>query len=474
MTRTRECLLLFALLALTFLIRCAHLLTNNYPICNPDSFFFMWQSRQPSIPIIGSGLTYAIKYTGMIGAILIPPLLGVLTAILVWYAARKMYGPKTALASVFTFSCCSLAYVYTIAGNIDRDCVSMLLITLGCILWYFGKDWRHALAIAVVCMGLYVEWSAAGILILMGILAVSWIVECIIQRKLVRVQMVAVLVGIALSLWPLVSYTLIKQTSNLLSLNSQNIAELRPLSILELLPYTFLLFPLSHAMLLIWKRHSKPDLFLMSWVGASLLMGLVTARFSIFMVPAVCAMTGVGFVKLWRIPKFELKDKKWLQWFSIIFLLISGGLAYNLPRNPILISSDWVDACTWVKENTPADTKIVSWWDFGYQIQDLSDREPIINGGNQGMTSLVYQVALIYSTDNDQQVIDTMKGLGAQYIMFSRHEKQIWLSIVKNSGIKSDDALYKRWLRGDVSTCYCDDIYLVYLNKSIGVLTFNP
>ena len=42
-------------------------------------------------------------------------------------------------------------------------------------------------------------------------------------------------------------------------------------------------------------------------------------------------------------------------------------------------SDDWKDATLWIKENTPEDAVIASWWDYGYWITTLSDRTTLVD-----------------------------------------------------------------------------------------------
>ena len=41
----------------------------------------------------------------------------------------------------------------------------------------------------------------------------------------------------------------------------------------------------------------------------------------------------------------------------------------------------WCEALVWVKENTFESSLILAWWDYGYWIQRIADREAYANGG---------------------------------------------------------------------------------------------
>ena len=50
---------------------------------------------------------------------------------------------------------------------------------------------------------------------------------------------------------------------------------------------------------------------------------------------------------------------------------ILTGATTNPPSN------DWLDTLEWMKLNTPQDSVIGSWWDYGYWISTLSERTSI-------------------------------------------------------------------------------------------------
>ena len=52
------------------------------------------------------------------------------------------------------------------------------------------------------------------------------------------------------------------------------------------------------------------------------------------------------------------------------------------------VPTPWYQAMMWINDNTPQDSVIVSWWDYGYWIQALGKRRTVVDGGNAG--PLVY------------------------------------------------------------------------------------
>lgn len=62
-----------------------------------------------------------------------------------------------------------------------------------------------------------------------------------------------------------------------------------------------------------------------------------------------------------------------------------------------IIFDDFREAYYWLRHNTPADAKIMSWWDYGYQITAMANRTILVdnNTWNNTHISRVGQVAIL-------------------------------------------------------------------------------
>ncbi|MEM2207131.1 MAG: STT3 domain-containing protein [Sulfolobales archaeon] len=59
----------------------------------------------------------------------------------------------------------------------------------------------------------------------------------------------------------------------------------------------------------------------------------------------------------------------------------------------------WVDGLKWVKENTPADSVIVSWWDYGYWISVIGRRPSVADGATINATHIEILANALTSTE---------------------------------------------------------------------------
>lgn len=60
------------------------------------------------------------------------------------------------------------------------------------------------------------------------------------------------------------------------------------------------------------------------------------------------------------------------------------------------IIDDFREAYFWMRMNTKSDAKIVSWWDYGYQIAGMSNRAVIVDNNTWNTTHIATVGAVIY------------------------------------------------------------------------------
>jgi dolichyl-diphosphooligosaccharide--protein glycosyltransferase len=74
--------------------------------------------------------------------------------------------------------------------------------------------------------------------------------------------------------------------------------------------------------------------------------------------------------------------------------ILNGGTTYP-PSN------DWIETLEWIKTNTPEDSVVVSWWDYGYWITTLAERTTVIDNATVS-TWQIQKVAEIFMSTPDE------------------------------------------------------------------------
>jgi dolichyl-diphosphooligosaccharide--protein glycosyltransferase len=63
-------------------------------------------------------------------------------------------------------------------------------------------------------------------------------------------------------------------------------------------------------------------------------------------------------------------------------------LASKMPDGSQHIIDDYREAYYWLRQNTPDDAKVMSWWDYGYQIGGMADRPTLVDNNTWNNTHI--------------------------------------------------------------------------------------
>ena len=106
---------------------------------------------------------------------------------------------------------------------------------------------------------------------------------------------------------------------------------------------------------------------------------------------------------LFIIPVTLPENNSWINWSDFSPSILSGGSHFTK-----FASDDWKDAMLWIKQNTPEDAVIASWWDYGYWITTLSERTTLADNA----TLLDWQIqkigySLITTPENSWNILSS-------------------------------------------------------------------
>ena len=118
-------------------------------------------------------------------------------------------------------------------------------------------------------------------------------------------------------------------------------------------------------------------------------------------------MLGAGVLVGLMVPYFakNIKNKRYLT--PAVLILIALAVYAPLSSSYMFSSSIYpnvddsmYNSLTWIKYNTPQDTIITSWWDFGHLFTAVADRPVTFDGGSQN-TPRAYWVGKALLTNNE-------------------------------------------------------------------------
>ncbi len=503
-------------------MRCVHLLDpDHYYILSADSHFFHWQAERllsgDSIPMTWhSGLTYplvwlakAISFVSsmapedalILAGKLIPPILGVVSVVVVYLAASRMYNRRVGLWSAFGWAALSYACFVQAAGYLDRDGLSILLLMTGVFVFYFSREWSFSIAgrdvgwaagaLAVLAIeGLLVlEWLWLGAILLLAILTGFVIVEVAVDVLLHLIQtptegrpatasakdyMTGAIAAVRRSSWrpPVLilgvslvvgavkpgipsMYAMAATLVRDMVSGATGVSELQPMTAEDLFSYGFLIIPILIGLYVMVTRHSRGDVLCLGWFASLFVLGLFANRMFIYAAPAISVICGVGLASLFSFERarksalhiatdmgiLTLPSPRVLRMCAAMLVLLLSLLgstiwAYHLGTGRMTAAdNEWQEALAHLKENTPQDSVVMSWWDSGYWILDMADRKPVVDNGYYGWDQQrLEDVGLAYCTSDPSEAARIMDKYGADYLVFSRGEVAI-LSAISEYGL---------------------------------------
>ena len=85
----------------------------------------------------------------------------------------------------------------------------------------------------------------------------------------------------------------------------------------------------------------------------------------------------------------------WINAANMPPTILNGGSNFNIA------TTDWLDAMNWLKENTPKNSIVASWWDYGYWITTLGERTSIADNATLDEEKIQQLAKVFLSTADD-------------------------------------------------------------------------
>jgi dolichyl-diphosphooligosaccharide---protein glycosyltransferase len=145
-------------------------------------------------------------------------------------------------------------------------------------------------------------------------------------------------------------------------------------------------------------------------------------RLEVFASISLIFLTSIGLsILIKELFKINLSKKKnyslKISSITIIFILFTIPLVYPTTSNwinsvdfpPTILnggttyppSNDWLETLEWIKLNTPEDSVVASWWDYGYWISTVAERTTLIDNATI-VAGAITNVAEIFMSTPDE------------------------------------------------------------------------
>jgi len=114
-------------------------------------------------------------------------------------------------------------------------------------------------------------------------------------------------------------------------------------------------------------------------------------------------------VALLLVPTMYPVNANWISITKSPPTILNGGSNYAI------VTDDWPATLNWIKTNTPKDSVVASWWDYGYWIQTLGDRTTLADNATID-TARIANIAKMFLSSPDE-AWKMLRDMGANYVV---------------------------------------------------------
>lgn len=194
---------------------------------------------------------------------------------------------------------------------------------------------------------------------------------------------------------------------------------------------------------------SPGKLFLSVYTLLSVYFASVMIRLLLVMAPAVCIMSAIGLSE--TLHSFTRHIKCFIAWLrckdhkpeygfpievsigvlALVTLTCVSFISHSVwsssenYSNPQIYLSNWYtgerkniddfrEAYYWIRMNTPEDSKIMAWWDYGYQLTGNTNRSVIVDN-NTWNNSHIATVGMIFAC-NEEEAARQLRKIDTEYV----------------------------------------------------------
>jgi dolichyl-phosphooligosaccharide-protein glycotransferase len=217
---------------------------------------------------------------------------------------------------------------------------------------------------------------------------------------------------------------------------------------LTLTPIAFMILfalPLIAAVIFIFYKQYNIDVryatFIAGWLLATLFATTLGIRFLLLGIPAFAIAFGIAIGWLYHaissliLSTMDNDDRPWIVQSIVAALLLlivfNPAAAYSPLKTADAVSNQqapgmndaWWSAMTVLREQTPQDTIVTSWWDYGHWFRNIGNRSVTFDGGSQNPAQ-GHWVGKILLTNNEDEAIGILRMLdcGANTAYFTAHK----------------------------------------------------
>merc|ERR1712137_254265 len=194
-----------------------------------------------------------------------------------------------------------------------------------------------------------------------------------------------------------------------------------------------------------FRKLTDANIFLILYAVTSVYFAGVMVRLILVLAPISCVVAAIGMSstlasymsairgRLTGEPNRTIeKEIAWVMVFGMTTLMIfyayhciwvtseaysspSIVLAARQPDGSQMIFDDFRETYYWLRQNTPPETRIMSWWDYGYQLAAMANRTALVDN-NTWNNSHIAEVGKAFAS-SEEDAYPILQKLDADYVL---------------------------------------------------------
>ncbi len=154
------------------------------------------------------------------------------------------------------------------------------------------------------------------------------------------------------------------------------------------------------------------SLIILSSIGLSILIKEVFGNKNLFEKinkERIIKISFLGAILILLVMPLMYPNSNWVNAAKAPPTILNGGSQYGVT------SDDWKEPLEWIKSNTPEDSVVAAWWDYGYWITTMSDRATLADNFT-GNSTRIKKIAQTLLSPPDE-AWNTLQEMGADYVV---------------------------------------------------------
>ena len=154
------------------------------------------------------------------------------------------------------------------------------------------------------------------------------------------------------------------------------------------------------------------SVIILSSIGLSILIKEIFATKNFYenlRIKNILKISFLGVIIIFLLMPLVFPNSNWINAAKAPPTILNGGSHFGV------VTNDWKESLEWIKTNTPEDSVIAAWWDYGYWITTMSGKATINDNATFNSTRIANVAKTFLSSPDDAW--NNLQEMDADYIL---------------------------------------------------------